>query len=93
MHYPLFQKNQAAGAFVSAAFFGIMRPYNDYNKMNLVEGTKIKGLIKNFQNYCVYIQLNIGYIGIVDKPYEYMTRKERRDYERNQKKMKGKIDA
>ena len=32
-------------------------------------------------------------IGIVDKPYEYMTRKERRDYERNQKKMKEKIDV
>jgi ribosomal protein S1 len=34
--------------------------------MNLTEGTKIKGLIKNFQNHCVYIQLNIGYIGIID---------------------------
>ena len=38
----------------------------NYNKMNLTEGTKIKGLIKNFQNHCVYIQLNIGYIGIID---------------------------
>ena len=38
----------------------------NYTKMNLIEGTKINGLIKNFQNYCVYIQLNIGYIGIVD---------------------------
>ena len=38
----------------------------NYTKMNLTEGTKINGLIKNFQNYCVYIQLNIGYIGIVD---------------------------
>jgi hypothetical protein len=38
----------------------------NYNKMNLTEGTEIKGLIKNFQNHCVYIQLNIGYIGIID---------------------------
>ena len=45
--------------------------------MNLVEGTKIKGLIKNFQNYCVYIQLNIGYIGIVDKPSTVQNLKEK----------------
>ena len=38
----------------------------NYNKMNLTKGTKIKGLIKNMQNHCVYVQLNIGYIGIVD---------------------------
>ena len=38
----------------------------NYNKMNLSKGTKIKGLIKNCQYHCVYVQLNIGYIGIVD---------------------------
>ena len=38
----------------------------NYNKMNLTKGTKIKGLLKNFQHHCVYVQLNIGYIGIVD---------------------------
>ena len=38
----------------------------NYNKMNLAKGTRIKGLIKNFQHHCVYVQLNIGYIGIVD---------------------------
>ena len=38
----------------------------NYNKMNLTKGTKIKGLIKNMQHHCVYVQLNIGYIGIVD---------------------------
>ena len=38
----------------------------NYNKMNLTKGTKIKGLIKNFQFHCVYVQLNIGYIGVVD---------------------------
>ena len=38
----------------------------NYNKMNLTKGTKIKGLIKNMQHHCIYVQLNIGYIGIVD---------------------------
>lgn len=32
-------------------------------------------------------------IGVVDKPYEYMTRKERRSYEKKQKKMKEKENA
>ena len=47
-------------------YITINKNIKNYNKTNLIEGTKIKGLIKNFQNYCVYIQLNIGYIGIVD---------------------------
>ena len=38
----------------------------NYNKMNLTKGTKLKGLIKNIQNHCIYVQLNIGYIGIVN---------------------------
>ena len=47
-------------------YLTINKNIKNYNKMNLTEGTKIKGLIKNFQNHCVYVQLNIGYIGIVD---------------------------
>lgn len=38
----------------------------NYNKMNLTKGTKLNGLIKNIQHHCIYIQLNIGYIGIVN---------------------------
>jgi ribosomal protein S1 len=38
----------------------------NYNKMNLTKGTKLKGLIKNIQHHCIYVQLNIGYIGIVN---------------------------
>jgi predicted RNA-binding protein with RPS1 domain len=38
----------------------------NYNKMNLTKGTTIKGLIKNIQHHCIYVQLNIGYIGIID---------------------------
>ena len=47
-------------------YLTINKNIKNYNKMNLTEGTKIKGFIKNFQNHCVYVQLNIGYIGIVD---------------------------
>ena len=38
----------------------------NYNKMNLTKGTKLKGLIKNIQHHCIYVQLNIGYIGIAN---------------------------
>ena len=38
-----------------------------FNRMNLAKRTKLMGLIKNFQHKCVFVQLNIGYIGIVSK--------------------------
>ena len=47
-------------------YLQINKNIKNYNKMNLAKGTKIKGLIKNFQHHCVYVQLNIGYIGYVD---------------------------
>ena len=47
-------------------YLDINKNIKNYNKMNLTKGTKIKGLIKNFQHHCVYVQLNIGYIGYVD---------------------------
>ena len=47
-------------------YLNINKNIKNYTKTNLTEGTKIKGLIKNVQNHCVYIQLNIGYIGIID---------------------------
>jgi predicted RNA-binding protein with RPS1 domain len=47
-------------------YLKINKNIKNYNKMNLKKGTKIKGLIKNLQHHCVYVQLNIGYIGIVD---------------------------
>ena len=47
-------------------YLNINKNIKNYTKMNLTEGTKIKGLIKNFQIHCVYVQLNIGYIGIID---------------------------
>ena len=47
-------------------YLTINKNIKNYSKMSLTKGTKIKGLIKNFQNHCVYVQLNLGYIGIVD---------------------------
>ena len=58
-------------------YLNINKNIKNYNKMNLTKGTKIKGLIKNFQHHCVYVQLNIGYIGIVDifSCVQYLTEK------------------
>lgn len=47
-------------------YLNMNKNIKNYNKMNLTKGTKIKGLIKNIQHHCIYVQLNIGYIGIVD---------------------------
>ena len=47
-------------------YLNINKNIKNYNKMNLTKGTKIKGLIKNFQHHCVYVQLNIGYFGVVN---------------------------
>ena len=46
-------------------YLGINKQVKNFNRINLKKGTKLLGLIKNFQHRCVFIQLNIGYIGIV----------------------------
>lgn len=48
-------------------YVNINKNIKNYNKMNLEIGTKLDGLIKNFQNFCVFVQLNIGYVGVVYK--------------------------
>ena len=48
-------------------YININKNIKNYNKMNLPVGTKLNGLIKNFQNYCIFVQLNIGYMGVVYK--------------------------
>jgi predicted RNA-binding protein with RPS1 domain len=48
-------------------YVNINKNIKNYNKMNLPVGTKLEGLIKNFQNYCIFVQLNIGYMGVVYK--------------------------
>ena len=47
-------------------YIKINESVKNFNKTNLAKDRKLKGLIKNFQKHCVYIQLNIGYTGIVD---------------------------
>ena len=47
-------------------YIDINKHIKNFGRTNLKPGTKLFGLIKNFQNKCVYIQLNIGYIGIVN---------------------------
>ena len=48
-------------------YVNINKNIKNYNKMNLPVGTKLDGLIKNFQNFCIFVQLNIGYMGVVYK--------------------------
>ena len=48
-------------------YSNINKNIKNYNKMNLPIGTKLEGLIKNFQKFCVFVQLNIGYMGVVYK--------------------------
>jgi hypothetical protein len=45
-------------------YLEINKDVKNYNRA-LTKGKKISGLIKNFQHKCVFVQLNIGYMGIV----------------------------
>ena len=46
-------------------YLDINKEVKNYNRAELTKGKKLSGLIKNFQHKCVFIQLNIGYMGIV----------------------------
>ena len=46
-------------------YLDINKDIKNYSRTNLKKGMKLLGLIKNFQHRCVFVQLNIGYIGIV----------------------------
>ena len=48
-------------------YVNINKNIKNYNKMNLQIGTKLEGLIKNILNFCIFVQLNIGYMGVVYK--------------------------
>lgn len=48
-------------------YVNINKNIKNYNKMNLSIGTKLEGLIKNVLNFCIFVQLNIGYMGVVYK--------------------------
>ena len=46
-------------------YLDINKDIKNFSRTNLKKGTKLLGLIKNFQHRCIFVQLNIGYIGIV----------------------------
>lgn len=46
-------------------YLDINKDIKNFSRTNLKKGMKLLGLIKNFQHRCVFVQLNIGYIGIV----------------------------
>ena len=46
-------------------YLEINKEVKNFNRTDLSKGKRLSGLIKNFQHKCVFIQLNIGYMGIV----------------------------
>jgi len=46
-------------------YLEINKEVKNFNRADLTKGKKLSGLIKNFQHKCVFVQLNIGYMGIV----------------------------
>ena len=46
-------------------YLELNKEVKNFNRNDLTKGKKLSGLIKNFQHKCVFIQLNIGYMGIV----------------------------
>ena len=46
-------------------YLEINKDVKNFNRTDLTKGKILSGLIKNFQHKCVFIQLNIGYMGIV----------------------------
>lgn len=46
-------------------YLDINKDIKKFSRIYFKKGTKLLGLIKNFQQKCVFVQLNIGYIGIV----------------------------
>ena len=46
-------------------YLNINKDIKIFNRINLNKGDILLGLIKNFQQRCAFVQLNIGYFGIV----------------------------
>ena len=55
----------------------INKEIKNFTRADLKKGRKLSGLIKNFQHKCVFIQLNIGYMGIVTNFENVCTLKEK----------------
>ena len=58
-------------------YLEINKEFKNFNRADLNKGKRLSGLIKNFQHKCVFIQLNIGYMGIVTESESVATLKEK----------------
>ena len=58
-------------------YLEINKDVKNFNRSDLAKGKKLSGLIKNFQHKCVFVQLNIGYMGIVTSTESVSTLKEK----------------
>ncbi len=58
-------------------YLDINKDIKNFTRTDLKKDKKISGLIKNFQHKCVFIQLNIGYMGIVTNYKNVSTLKEK----------------
>ena len=58
-------------------YIEINKEVKNFNRAELAKGKKLAGLIKNFQHKCVFVQLNIGYMGIVTEAESVSTLKEK----------------
>ena len=58
-------------------YIEINKEIKNFTRTDLKKGKKLSGLIKNYQHKCVFIQLNIGYMGIVTNFENITTLKEK----------------
>ena len=58
-------------------YLELNKEVKNFNRNDLTKGKKLSGLIKNFQHKCVFIQLNIGYMGIVTDSQSIIILKEK----------------
>ena len=58
-------------------YLDLNKEVKNFNRKDLTKGKKLSGLIKNFQHKCIFIQLNIGFMGIVTDTQSVSTLKEK----------------
>ena len=58
-------------------YLDINKEIKNFNRTDLSKGKKLSGLIKNFQHKCVFVQLNMGFIGIVTETESVSVSKEK----------------
>ena len=58
-------------------YLDLNKEVKNFNRNDLTKGKKLSGLIKNFQHKCVFVQLNIGFMGIVTDAQAISTLKEK----------------